>query len=70
MDEQEFLEKLGQRIAELRKAKGMTQFEFAEKLDMQRTALTRIETGNVNTTILTLKSICDLLDIDLCQLTI
>lgn len=27
-----FLEKLGQRIAHLRKEKGMTQVEFAEKL--------------------------------------
>jgi len=57
MEDQEFLEKLGQRIAQLRKEKGMTQVEFAEKLGIQRTALARIETGNVNTTILNLRNI-------------
>lgn len=55
MEDQEFLEKLGQRIAQLRKEKGMTQVEFAEKLGIQRTALARIEVGKVNTTVLNLK---------------
>lgn len=65
MEDQEFLEKLGQRIAQLRKEKGMTQVEFAEKLGIQRTALTRIETGNVNTTILQLNAIAQNLDVQL-----
>jgi len=61
MDDKEFLEKLGQRIAQLRKEKGWTQVEFAEKLGIQRTALARIEVGNVNTTILTIKKIASVL---------
>lgn len=65
MEDQEFLEKLGQRIAQLRKKNGMTQVEFAEKLGIQRTALTRIEVGNVNTTLLMVKKICSVLNIDL-----
>lgn len=65
MEEQEFLEQLGQRIAELRKTKGMTQVEFAERLGIQRTALTRIETGGTNLSVLTLKLICENLDIRL-----
>ncbi len=61
MEDQEFLEKLGQRIAQLRKEKGMTQVEFAEKLGIQRTALARIEVGKVNTTVLNLKKIASVL---------
>lgn len=68
MEDQEFLEKLGQRIAELRKEKGMTQVEFAEKLGIQRTALTRIETGNVNTTILMMRRIIEILGVDFASL--
>lgn len=68
MEDQEFLEKLGQRIAQLRKKNGMTQVEFAEKLGIQRTALTRIEVGNVNTTLLMVKKICSVLNIDLSTL--
>jgi transcriptional regulator with XRE-family HTH domain len=67
MDDKEFLEKLGQRIAELRKERGLTQVEFAEKLGIQRTALTRIETGGTNLTVLTLNSICKNLDIKMNQ---
>lgn len=68
IEDQEFLEKLGQRIAQLRKEKGMTQVEFAEKLGIQRTALTRIEVGNVNVTILNLNKIASALDISLGEL--
>lgn len=68
MEDREFLEKLGQRIAKLRKEKGMTQVEFAEKLGIQRTALTRIEVGNVNITILNLRNISLVLKVDLNQL--
>ncbi|MCF8416943.1 MAG: helix-turn-helix transcriptional regulator [Crocinitomicaceae bacterium] len=65
MKDQEFLEKLGQRIAQLRKEKGWTQKEFSEKLGIQRTALARIEVGNVNTTIISLKTIADALSISI-----
>lgn len=68
MEDQEFLEKLGQRIAQLRKEKGMTQVEFAEKLGIQRTALTRIENGKVNTTICQLKNIANVLLVDMKEL--
>ncbi|MEN9440081.1 MAG: hypothetical protein RLZ33_157 [Bacteroidota bacterium] len=67
MEDQEFLEKLGQRIAQLRKQKGWTQVEFAEKLGIHRTALTRIETGGTNLTVLTLRLICKNLDLEMNQ---
>ncbi len=68
MEDQEFLEKLGQRIAQLRKEKGWTQVEFAKKLGIQRTALARIETGGVNTTIKLLNKIAVNLNEKLSQL--
>lgn len=68
MEDQEFLEKLGQRIAQLRKEKGWTQVEFARKLGIQRTALARIETGGVNTTIKLLNKIAVNLNEKLSQL--
>jgi transcriptional regulator with XRE-family HTH domain len=65
MDDKEFLEKLGQRIAQLRKEKGWTQVEFAEKLGIHRTALTRIEVGKVNTSINMLRKIAESLEASL-----
>ena len=63
MDDKEFLEQLGRRIAELRKEKGWTQEEFSEKMSVKRSALARIEVGSINTTILNLKKISDALKI-------
>lgn len=50
-------------IAQLLKEKGMTQVEFAVKLGIQRTALTRLEVGKMNTTILNFKMIASFLDV-------
>lgn len=36
---------VGERIRELRKSKGLTQAEFAEKCDISRSSLARYETG-------------------------
>ncbi len=51
-EDEEFLKKLGKKIAELRKEKGWTQEEFAEVLGIHRTAMARIEVGGTNVTIL------------------
>ncbi|MBV6484353.1 MAG: hypothetical protein KFKLKKLM_00850 [Flavobacteriales bacterium] len=68
MNEKKYLIELGKKIAELRKKKGWTQVEFAEKLKIQRTALTRIELGNVNSTISTLLNISKTLGITIDEL--
>lgn len=68
MNEKKYLIELGKKIAELRKKKGWTQLEFAEKLKIQRTALTRIELGNVNSTISTLLNISKTLGITIDEL--
>lgn len=70
MDDNEFLKQLGQRIAQLRKEKGWTQEEFSEKLAIKRSALARIETGNVNSSILVLKKIAQELNVTVQELLI
>ncbi|MBL1232440.1 MAG: helix-turn-helix transcriptional regulator [Flavobacteriales bacterium] len=55
--DKKYLIKLGDRIANLRKNKGWTQAELAEKLNIQRSSLTRIELGNVNSSINMLRKI-------------
>jgi transcriptional regulator with XRE-family HTH domain len=43
--EKKFLLAFGKRLAELRKARGFTQSEFAEELDISRLSLAYFETG-------------------------
>lgn len=43
--ERKFLLAFGRRLAELRKARGLTQSEFAEALDISRLSLAYFETG-------------------------
>lgn len=57
MTDEEYLIKLGKKIARLRKEKGWTQADFAIKINTHRTNVTRIELGNVNSTINILRKI-------------
>ena len=60
--------KIGYRIKELSMMKlGLTQEEFAEMLDFDRTYLSRIESGKQNITIDTLAFICDKLQVSLAE---
>lgn len=68
--EDKFIKILGERIAELRKAKGYTQVTFSDKSGMHRTALAKIEKGRVNPTIIILKRISDCLGVELEELVI
>lgn len=56
-----FLKEVGVRIAERRKKKNLTQEELAELVGLKRTAITRIELGNTNFGLLTLKGISEAL---------
>lgn len=60
-----FLKNLGQRIAEIRKERGMTQVDLGFKCDMEKPNMNRIEKGNTNPNILILRKIFKELDIDL-----
>lgn len=63
MEDKKYLIELGEKIAELRKKKGWTQDELAKKLNIQRSSLTRIELGNVNSTINMLRKIAKALEV-------
>lgn len=56
--------KLGERIATLRKAKGLTQVELSYKCDMESTNIVRIETG-YNPTLSTLLKISNGLGVEM-----
>ena len=68
MTDPKFLEQLGSKIRELRKAKDLTQNELAMQCNFEKASLSRIESGKTNMTILTLRRICNALQIDFSQL--
>lgn len=51
--------RVGQRIADLRKEKGMTQQDLADKTGMQRNHISRIEKGKYSVGLDTLQAIAD-----------
>lgn len=59
----EFLLNLGQKVQETRISKGMTQNELCEKAEIARSQLTRLEQGDLNITMNTLKSLADALQV-------
>ncbi len=62
------LEKIGNRIKELRINKlKITQEEFAKILGVDRTYLSRVESGKQNLTLNTLIDICSKLDVSLSE---
>ena len=56
---------LGSRIKELRRSKGLSQSELAEKVDIDPKHLSRIEVGNGFPSLDTLEKISEVLDIAL-----
>lgn len=63
--QKEFLVKLGQRIKEIRKSKGLSQSEVANRCDKERQSYQRVETGNINPTIWYLQHIAKALNVEL-----
>jgi transcriptional regulator with XRE-family HTH domain len=54
---------VGERIKKLRKTKGLTQDELAERTGLNRVHLYRLESGKQSMTLRTLKLIADTLDV-------
>lgn len=65
MGNDELLNKLGKRIAQLRKEKGYRQIDLADKSEMEEFAVRRIEIGGTNPTVKTLVKIAKGLDIEI-----
>ena len=59
---------VAERIKKIRKEKGITQEELAERAGLNRTHLYRLEGSKQNMTIRTLKLIADSLDVKVCDL--
>ncbi len=59
------LEKIGERIVQLRKDKNLSQQKFAYAADMERTYLNHIEKGRKNISINTLQKILNGLEISM-----
>lgn len=68
MTETEFAIKLGERIRELRKIKGISQLELAYDMDMSMNTISGIELGKISPKIDTLKKIAQKLNIDIAEL--
>lgn len=56
---------IGERIAQLRKAKKLSQQKFSYEADIERSYLTHVEKGRKNISVETLVKITDALDISL-----
>ena len=57
---------LSENLQNLRKAKGMSQEELAEKLDVSRQAVSKWETGETSPETEKIIMICDLFDLFVC----
>lgn len=66
--EREFLEKLGNRIRDLRLEKGWTQMDLGAKSGYDATQIRRVEKGQTNPTVRTLIRIAESLDITVLEL--
>lgn len=65
MSFEEEIAHISARIRELRKERGLTVQELAYRCDIERSNLSRIESGRANMTLKTLCAICDALGVRL-----
>ncbi len=67
-DEKDFIKNVGRRIIILRKKKNIKQKDLAITVNIEDSALRRIESGRTNPTLKTLLRIAEGLDIYICDL--
>ena len=65
IDYQYVLREVAKRLKEIRVSKKLTVQEVAYRCDIERSNLSRIETGKINITLKTLCLICNALDVKL-----
>jgi transcriptional regulator with XRE-family HTH domain len=63
-----FQEGLGQRIAVLRKERGLSQVKFAYLMEMEKQNINRLEKGKTNPTAFTLYKIAEVMEIPVSKL--
>ena len=64
----QFLKELGLNLREIRNARGFTMEQLAGDTNIEIRQLSRIEHGEISTTVWTLKRLADALGVDLAQL--
>jgi len=69
MEKEVLLKKLGERIREIRKEKGITQVQLAHSIGKDQQSIQRLEAGNINPSFYYLYEIANGLDVSLEQLT-
>lgn len=68
MNDKEFLQKIGANIKILRTLRGLSQEDIMGELNIDRAYFSRIECGKANCSILYLRKIAQVLDVDLSKL--
>jgi transcriptional regulator with XRE-family HTH domain len=70
MRKDKFLIDLGKRIRKKRMEKNMSQIELATACEFEKASMSRIESGQINTTVLTLLKISNALGVHISELLI
>ncbi|MEQ1624678.1 MAG: helix-turn-helix transcriptional regulator [Sediminibacterium sp.] len=68
MTDKVLLKRLGLRIKQLRTEKGLSQLELGDEIDVEKSNVSRMESGKFNTKILTLYKVAKALDLSLPEL--
>ncbi|PCH69836.1 MAG: transcriptional regulator [Bacteroidetes bacterium] len=68
MEKEEFLKRLGEQIQKIRKEKGISQTELANRCYKDKQAMERIENAKINTSVYQLYEISKALDIQISKL--
>lgn len=66
--EKEYIQKIGKRIIELREERNLKQIDLAFKVNIEDSALRRIESGRTNPTIKSLLRIAKVLEVEMTEL--
>lgn len=68
MRDETLQKKVGLRIQELRKLKNVSQQELAAKCNFEKSNLSRLESGRVNSTLATLNKVAQELEVNIVEL--
>lgn len=66
--DEEVYKKIGERIVELRKSRGLRQIDLASRTGMEDSAIRRLEKGKTNPTVKTLLTVAEALSVSLADL--
>ncbi len=65
MDNEEFLKKVGLKLKVIRSLRGLSQDDIVNKLDIDKSYYSKVERGLTNPTLLYMKNLAEVLDVNL-----